>query len=67
MLFKAKEMLIKAKEWAVARFGEVSTWDGVSLMLLSGAVYLSAPFVEWLAAAAFIYGAYRFMKAEGKI
>lgn len=60
-------MFEKAKGWVMARLSEVSTWDGISLMVLSAAVFLSAPFIKWLAGAAFIYGGYRFLKDEGKI
>ena len=54
----------KAKDWVVARFGERTSWDGATILVLSGSVILFGGLVNWLAWVGLIYGVYTLIKSE---
>ena len=61
------EFFNTVKEWFQARATEVTTWDGISILILSGAVLLASPFVKYIAMAGIVYGGYRVLQKEGVI
>lgn len=61
------EFLNPVKEWFKARAAEATTWDGITILIISGAVLLASPFVKWLALAGLVYGAYRVLQKEGVV
>ena len=56
-----------AKQWFLDRFKEASTWDGVTILIVSGAVLVASPFVGYIAVAGAVYGLWRMFKAEQNI
>ena len=54
----------KAKDCVVARCSERTSWDGATILVLSGSVILFGGLVNWLAWVGLIYGVYTLIKSE---
>jgi hypothetical protein len=54
----------KAIQWFKDRWSEASTWDGVTILVVSGAVLLASPFVKYFAIAGAAFGAWRIFQKE---
>ena len=51
-------------DWLKARVKEVSSWSGVSLIVLGGLIILGGPFVNLLAWAAVAWGIFSIWKKD---
>ena len=51
-------------DWIKARMKERTSLDGVSLIVMAGAVIIAAPIVKLLAWPALAYGIYTIVKSE---
>ena len=51
-------------DWIKARMKERTSLDGVSLIVMAGAVIISAPIVKLLAWPALMYGIYTLVESE---
>lgn len=54
----------KVTTWFKNRFGEVTTWDGVTICAVSGLALVSSPFIEYVAIAGLAFGIFRVVKSE---
>ena len=61
------EFFETAKQWFKARAAEATTWDGITILIISGAALLASPFMKYIAVAGAVYGVYRILKKEGVI
>jgi hypothetical protein len=53
-----------AKDWAMDRVGERTSWDGFSLILVCGLVILAKPIVGMVAWLGLAYGIYTLVTKE---
>jgi hypothetical protein len=58
------DILEKATTWVTDRFAERTSWDGATILVLSGSVILFGGLVKWLAWVGLVYGVYTLVKAE---
>jgi hypothetical protein len=64
MLEIVKDKLAIAYEWAQARWGERTSWDGAVIIAVSLLVIIAAPIIKLLAWPALAYGIYTLVKSE---
>jgi len=57
-------MLVKAKDWIMARVGERTSLDGLLLVAVGGSVILFGGLAKLLAWVAVLWGVYTLLKAE---
>ena len=57
-------MLVKAKDWVMARVGERTSHDGIVLVAVGGSVLLFGGIAKLLAWVAVLWGVYTLVKAE---
>ena len=58
------DILEKVTDWVTDRFAERTSWDGVTILVLSGSVILFGGLVKWLAWVGLVYGVYTLVKSE---
>jgi hypothetical protein len=58
------DYLTKCKDWVVSRFGERTSWDGVTIVVVCAMVLITGGLIKWVAWAGLAYGAYTLIKAE---
>jgi len=58
------DMLLKAKDWVVARLGERTSWDGLALIGACGAVLLFGGLAKLLAWVGLLWGVYTLVKSD---
>jgi len=51
-------------DWIKARLAERTSWDGITIVVISILVLVAAPIIKWLAWPALAYGAYTLYKEE---
>jgi hypothetical protein len=61
---EVKYMLVKAKNWIMARVKERTSLDGALLVAVGGSILLFGGLAKLLAWAAVLWGAYTLLKAE---
>jgi hypothetical protein len=57
-------MLLKAKDWAMARLGERTSLDGVALIGVCGSVILFGGLAKLLAWVGLLWGVYTLVKSD---
>jgi hypothetical protein len=50
--------------WIKERLKEMSSWSGMSLIILGAVIVLGGPFVKWLAYAAIVWGIISVVKKD---
>ena len=58
-------MLVKAKDWIMARVKERTSYDGLLLIAAGGSVLLFGGLAKLLAWVAVLWGVYTLQRAEG--
>lgn len=57
-------MLLKAKDWVMARLGERTSLDGVALIAVCGSVILFGGLAKLLAWVGLLWGVYTLVKSD---
>jgi len=61
------DMVMKCKDWVMARLSERTSWDGMTIIVGSVLVLVGMPIIKMLAWPALVYGVYTLLKEEGHV
>jgi len=61
------DMIMKAKDWVMARLSERTSWDGMTIIGGSVLIIIGMPIIKMLAWPALFYGVYTLLKEEGHV
>ena len=61
------DIVMKCKDWVMARLSERTSWDGMTIIVGSVLVLVGMPIIKMLAWPALVYGVYTLLKEEGHV